>query len=171
MPQVSLVGDIKPGNAFMLANAAIDGSACKLIDFGGAKVVGMVDGPQREGVVRQLFTPAYAAPEQFLPGAGCQGEPGATGPSTDVFALAFSLWKRQLHLALHLLWSSSWCSGCSSRCSRSGSRSWRGSTCTSRSWRSRHKQPESAEDTAASTRTAPTAGVVVIMRTAIFLQV
>lgn len=80
--------DVKPGNVFMLANAAIDGSACKLIDFGGAKVVGMVDGPQREGVVRQLFTPGYAAPEQFLPGAGRQGEPGATGPWTDVFALA-----------------------------------------------------------------------------------
>ncbi len=80
--------DIKPGNVFMLAHAAIDGSACKLIDFGGAKVDGRVDRPQREGVVRQLFTPAYAAPEQFLPGAGRLGEPGATGPWTDVFALA-----------------------------------------------------------------------------------
>jgi serine/threonine protein kinase len=80
--------DIKPGNVFMLAHAAMDGSACKLIDFGGAKVIGTVDEPRRESGVRQLFTPGYAAPEQFLPGPGRQGEPGATGPWTDVFALA-----------------------------------------------------------------------------------
>jgi serine/threonine protein kinase len=80
--------DIKPGNLFMLADATIDGSTCKLIDFGGAKIVDRIDGWQREGVVRQLFTPGYAAPEQFLPGPGRQGEPGATGPWTDVFALA-----------------------------------------------------------------------------------
>ncbi|HXN32078.1 MAG TPA: serine/threonine-protein kinase, partial [Polyangiaceae bacterium] len=83
--------DVKPANVFMLADAAIDGSTCKLIDFGGAKVVGMADGRQREGAIRQLFTPAYAAPEQFLPGSGRQGEPGATGPWTDVFALALVL--------------------------------------------------------------------------------
>lgn len=79
--------DVKPGNVFMLADAAI-GAECKLIDFGGAKVAGMTDRPQGDVVVKQPFTPGYAAPEQFLPGPGRQGEPGATGPWTDVFALA-----------------------------------------------------------------------------------
>jgi serine/threonine protein kinase len=69
--------DVKPGNVFILADGAINGSGCKLIDFGGAMVAGM-----------RLFTPAYAAPEQFLPRPAGQTERGATGPWTDVFALA-----------------------------------------------------------------------------------
>jgi serine/threonine protein kinase len=69
--------DVKPGNVFILPDGAINGSPCKLIDFGGAKVAGM-----------HLFTPGYAAPEQFLPHPEGQEERGATGPWTDVFALA-----------------------------------------------------------------------------------
>jgi serine/threonine protein kinase len=80
--------DVKPGNVFILADAAIDGPGCKLIDFGGAKVAGMAGGPWREGIARQLFTPAYAAPEQFPSCPTGQAELGPTGPWTDVFAIA-----------------------------------------------------------------------------------
>lgn len=80
--------DVKPGNVFVLADAAFDGSGCKLIDFGGAKVAGIAAGPWRDGIAARLFTPAYAAPEQFLSHPGGQAELGATGPWTDVFALA-----------------------------------------------------------------------------------
>jgi serine/threonine protein kinase len=69
--------DVKPGNVFILADGAMNGLGCKLIDFGGAKVAGV-----------HLFTPGYAAPEQFLPPPGRQSALGATGPWTDVFALA-----------------------------------------------------------------------------------
>jgi serine/threonine protein kinase len=69
--------DVKPGNVFILADAANSGTSCKLIDFGGAKLAGM-----------NLFTPTYAAPEQFLPHPGGPAGRGPTGPWTDVFALA-----------------------------------------------------------------------------------
>jgi serine/threonine protein kinase len=80
--------DVKPGNVFILAHAASGGPCCKLLDFGGAKVASVAGGPVREGAATQPFTPAYAAPEQFLPHPGGQAELGATGPWTDVFALA-----------------------------------------------------------------------------------
>jgi serine/threonine protein kinase len=70
--------DVKPGNVYVLT------SGCKLLDFGVAEVV---RGFSHEGEVgqEQSFTPAYGAPEQFLP------DYGATGPWTDVFALALVL--------------------------------------------------------------------------------
>ncbi len=70
--------DVKPGNIYVLA------SGCKLLDFGVAEIVrdfsrsGSAAGAD-EGVG---YTPAYGAPEQFL------SDFGATGPWTDVFALA-----------------------------------------------------------------------------------
>ena len=66
--------DVKPGNVFVLA------SGCKLLDFGVAQVVREFS--HKGDAPEQAFTPAYGAPEQFLP------DLGATGPWTDVFALA-----------------------------------------------------------------------------------
>jgi serine/threonine protein kinase len=74
--------DVKPGNIFLLAEAADDAVNCKLLDFGVAKVDG--DAPADSFLARS-FTPEYGAPEQFSP------ELGPTGPRTDVFALALVL--------------------------------------------------------------------------------
>ncbi|HEY1693963.1 MAG TPA: serine/threonine-protein kinase [Polyangiaceae bacterium] len=82
--------DVKPGNIVVLA------SGCKLLDFGIASMLhsalaassGSGSGNGRAGAaaadVEQdpSFTPAYGAPEQFLP------ELGPTGPWTDEYALA-----------------------------------------------------------------------------------
>ena len=78
--------DVKPANIFILGDARGDTFGVKLLDFGIAKVV--QDAQKLAGSFNQTvgnvtsFTPAYAAPEQF------SRQHGATGPWTDVFALA-----------------------------------------------------------------------------------
>jgi eukaryotic-like serine/threonine-protein kinase len=77
--------DVKPGNVFVLGDPRGDGTV-KLLDFGIAKVVS--DAQKMAGSFTKTsgkvtsFTPAYGAPEQF------SRTVGATGPWTDVFALA-----------------------------------------------------------------------------------
>jgi serine/threonine protein kinase len=77
--------DVKPSNIFVLKG----GLGVKLLDFGIAKIV--EDTQQSVGAFAKTaghvssFTPAYGAPEQF------SREYGATGPWTDVFALALVL--------------------------------------------------------------------------------
>jgi serine/threonine protein kinase len=67
--------DLKPGNVFVLPGG------CKLLDFGVAQ--SLRDSSASEEPWKEMsFTPQYAAPEQFNPVLG------ATGPWTDVFALA-----------------------------------------------------------------------------------
>jgi eukaryotic-like serine/threonine-protein kinase len=77
--------DVKPANLFVLGDPRGEFTV-KLLDFGIAKVVQDVQRmggafAQTQGVVSS-FTPAYGAPEQF------SRSYGATGPWTDVFALA-----------------------------------------------------------------------------------
>ena len=76
--------DVKPANVFMIRG---DGEVrTKVLDFGIAKV--KADSPdvmrafEMTGTSLQAFTPRYGAPEQF------DRNHGATGPWTDVFALA-----------------------------------------------------------------------------------
>ena len=77
--------DVKPGNLFVLGEPRGDATV-KLLDFGIAKVVS--DAQRMAGAFTKTtglvtsFTPAYGAPEQF------SRTHGATGPWTDVFALA-----------------------------------------------------------------------------------
>lgn len=77
--------DVKPGNVFVLGDPRGDANV-KLLDFGIAKVVS--DAQKMTGTFTKTsghvtsFTPAYGAPEQF------SRAHGATGPWTDVFALA-----------------------------------------------------------------------------------
>ena len=79
--------DVKPANLFVLGEDARQGRATiKVLDFGVAKMV--TDNTQlqaalaRTGMNVTSFTPQYGAPEQFSRSSG------ATGPWTDVFALA-----------------------------------------------------------------------------------
>ena len=75
--------DVKPGNVFLLTEAAGEDSRCKLLDFGIAKVVDLANARMSlDGSGQRSFTPAYGAPEQFSTAYG------TTGPWTDVFALA-----------------------------------------------------------------------------------
>ena len=76
--------DVKPANIFVLGDPRGADVGVKLLDFGIAKVV---QDAQRAGFGKTAghitsFTPAYGAPEQF------NRAYGATGPWTDVFALA-----------------------------------------------------------------------------------
>jgi formylglycine-generating enzyme required for sulfatase activity len=78
--------DVKPANVFVVGDARGTDTTVKILDFGIAKVV---SDAQREtgGFAKTAgkvssFTPAYAAPEQF------SRTYGATGPWTDVYALA-----------------------------------------------------------------------------------
>ena len=77
--------DVKPGNIFVLGDPRGD-CTVKILDFGIAKVVN--DAQKIAGTFTKTsgqvtsFTPAYGAPEQF------SRTHGATGPWTDVFALA-----------------------------------------------------------------------------------
>jgi eukaryotic-like serine/threonine-protein kinase len=76
--------DIKPANIFLVGDLGSEHMLVKLLDFGIAKVVqsaadqGMT---KTQGQVT-AFTPSYGAPEQF------SRAQGATGPWTDVYALA-----------------------------------------------------------------------------------
>jgi formylglycine-generating enzyme required for sulfatase activity len=76
--------DVKPANVFILGDPRAEPVAVKLLDFGIAKVV---QDAQKMGFGKTAghitsFTPLYGAPEQF------NRAYGATGPWTDVFALA-----------------------------------------------------------------------------------
>ncbi|HET9929732.1 MAG TPA: bifunctional serine/threonine-protein kinase/formylglycine-generating enzyme family protein, partial [Polyangiaceae bacterium] len=79
--------DVKPANLFVLGNDARSPDATlKVLDFGVAKMV--TDNTQLQAALAKTgtsvtsFTPQYGAPEQFSRNLG------ATGPWTDVFALA-----------------------------------------------------------------------------------
>jgi eukaryotic-like serine/threonine-protein kinase len=79
--------DIKPANLFVLGDDARGGTATlKVLDFGVAKL--MTDNTQLKAALAKTgtsvtsFTPQYGAPEQF------NRAYGATGPWTDVYALA-----------------------------------------------------------------------------------
>ena len=79
--------DIKPANLFVLGdNARSQQVTVKVLDFGVAKI--LADDTQLQAAMAKTgteitsFTPQYGAPEQF------SRNYGATGPWTDVFALA-----------------------------------------------------------------------------------
>ena len=77
--------DIKPANIFVLGNPHLS-PTLKVLDFGVAKM--MTDNTHLKAAMAKTgtnitsFTPQYGAPEQF------SRSYGATGPWTDVFALA-----------------------------------------------------------------------------------
>lgn len=77
--------DIKPANLFILGDPRGETATLKVLDFGVAKL--MADTQLKAalattGMNVTSFTPQYGAPEQF------SRSYGATGPWTDVFALA-----------------------------------------------------------------------------------
>ncbi len=78
--------DIKPPNLFVLGEPRGGRATVKVLDFGVAKM--MSDNTQLKAALAKTgmgvtsFTPQYGAPEQF------SRTYGATGPWTDVFALA-----------------------------------------------------------------------------------
>ena len=79
--------DIKPPNLFVLGGEARSGrAAVKVLDFGVAKMMSdnthLKAAMAKTGMSVTSFTPQYGAPEQF------SRSYGATGPWTDVFALA-----------------------------------------------------------------------------------
>ena len=79
--------DINPGNLFLCESH--DGTKLKVLDFGVAKIVSdhaLEMGPRAVtlGHIR-IFSPAYAAPEQF------EDKIGKIGPWTDVYALSLVL--------------------------------------------------------------------------------
>ncbi|HEU4537876.1 MAG TPA: serine/threonine-protein kinase, partial [Polyangiaceae bacterium] len=87
--------DLKPANIFVLGDdARSPDAAVKLLDFGIAKVLGAAvtaGDAQTNASLRSQFTPWYGAPEQFSRSFG------ATGPWTDVYALALVLVEMLTH--------------------------------------------------------------------------
>jgi formylglycine-generating enzyme required for sulfatase activity len=78
--------DIKPPNLFVLGDPHGGRATVKVLDFGVAKMMSdnthLKAALAKTGVGVTSFTPQYGAPEQF------SRTYGATGPWTDVFALA-----------------------------------------------------------------------------------
>lgn len=76
--------DIKPENLIVVGDARKPGAIVKVVDFGIAKVMAGECGTEllQTGTAITPFTPYYGAPEQF------SRSHGATGPWTDVFAMA-----------------------------------------------------------------------------------
>ncbi|MEJ7733353.1 MAG: serine/threonine-protein kinase [Polyangiaceae bacterium] len=75
--------DVKPENVLVLGDPRGVAPALKLLDFGVAKVMDVQNALLAEtGSGPMSFTPRYGAPEQF------SRRFGATGPWTDVYALA-----------------------------------------------------------------------------------
>lgn len=78
--------DVKPANLFVLGEPRSGSTPLKVLDFGVAKM--MTDNTELKAALAKTglgiasFTPQYGAPEQF------SRSYGATGPWTDVFALA-----------------------------------------------------------------------------------
>jgi formylglycine-generating enzyme required for sulfatase activity len=81
--------DVKPANFFVLGDPRGGDFHMKVLDFGIAKVMadhaGSVAALAQTGKDITSFTPNYGAPEQF------SRSHGATGPWTDVFAMALIL--------------------------------------------------------------------------------
>jgi formylglycine-generating enzyme required for sulfatase activity/serine/threonine protein kinase len=81
--------DIKPANIFIIGDPRAQGAFVKVLDFGIAKVMAehaqMATALAQTGKTITAFTPNYGAPEQF------SRTHGATGPWTDVFAMALIL--------------------------------------------------------------------------------
>jgi serine/threonine-protein kinase len=77
--------DIKPDNLFCITPGGK--RTIKILDFGIAKLLGDAASPTSDTAVEapSMFTPRYAAPEQF------DKKRGASGPWTDVFAFALVL--------------------------------------------------------------------------------
>ena len=79
--------DIKPANLFLVKKGT--GTTLKVVDFGIAKVMteteDLVRAHEATGESIHAFSPRYGAPEQF------DRRFGATGPWTDVFAIALVL--------------------------------------------------------------------------------
>ncbi|MCA9621737.1 MAG: SUMF1/EgtB/PvdO family nonheme iron enzyme [Myxococcales bacterium] len=77
--------DLKPGNIMVMGDPRSDAITVKLLDFGIAKVMEKAEGAQDTALTGQAvtaFTPDHGAPEQF------SRSYGATGPWTDVYAMA-----------------------------------------------------------------------------------
>lgn len=78
--------DIKPPNLFIMGDPRSPNAFVKILDFGIAKVMAehaqLQTALAKTGSEITAFTPNYGAPEQF------SRSHGATGPWTDVFALA-----------------------------------------------------------------------------------
>lgn len=78
--------DVKPANLFVVGDPRSSRAILKVLDFGVAKM--MADNTQLQAALAKTgtsitsFTPQYGAPEQF------SRSYGATGPWTDVYALA-----------------------------------------------------------------------------------
>ncbi len=81
--------DLKPANIMVLGDPRAPGVAVKVLDFGIAKVMAgqedIQEQLQKTGQNITSFTPHYGAPEQFSRNFG------ATGPWTDVYAMALIL--------------------------------------------------------------------------------
>ncbi|MBX3184915.1 MAG: SUMF1/EgtB/PvdO family nonheme iron enzyme [Polyangiaceae bacterium] len=78
--------DIKPANLFISGDPRSGAAGVKVLDFGVAKMMSdnthMQAALAKTGTAITSFTPQYGAPEQF------SRSHGATGPWTDVYALA-----------------------------------------------------------------------------------
>jgi serine/threonine protein kinase len=77
--------DIKPGNIYVLGGELTPHAPLKLLDFGIAKVMDMAAPEMTSATTGGVFSPQYAAPEQYNRGLG------ATGPWTDVYAICLVL--------------------------------------------------------------------------------